>query len=110
MASILLVDPAQRFVNAFTSACQRRNDTVQAVSTLQEALSWLRRSSAVFDIVVLEFSANRPSNWEVLGAISEAIAMGPVRPVIICVSNRNWGPEVRLEVERKGARLVVVHE
>lgn len=108
MAKILLVDPARRFDNTLVRALEQGRHSVRVVSGIQEAISILQ--AIAFEVIALDLSANRTSDWDLLDGL-RAIAMKlDPRPRLLCISERNWGPAMKLDVERKGGRFVLIHE
>lgn len=70
----------------------------------------LQQANPRYDVVIIDLSANEQSDWETLDSIRRVTIADCSRPLVLCVSDRQLGPGVKLDVERKGGRLVVLHE
>jgi DNA-binding response OmpR family regulator len=72
---------------------------------LAEHLSKLRDD---VDLIILDASGNDPLVHDQLGEVRRYRAQHGHRPTVLCVSRVYRGPQVELELERKGARVVYV--
>jgi CheY-like chemotaxis protein len=72
-----------------------------------DVLSRFEKRPVDCDVVLLDISYNRPKDWELLDVLCRLRAVDSLRPTIVCISRTYRGPQMRMEVERRGARLVV---
>ncbi len=104
MPRILLLDPDTTHARALALALERHRYSVAICSAKRDALNELKRDHACFDVMILDLSANRPEEWAVLDEIRQ---LSGLSVAVLCLSEIYRGPRMKLEVERKGARLVV---
>jgi PleD family two-component response regulator len=103
---ILLLDHDQ--TQALTLALQQRNFQVTHCTAKHEILRELRSNPSGFDVVMLDFSFNRPEDWELFDSVRRLLWKTDHLAMILCFSRVYLGPRVRLQIERKGGRLVYV--
>ena len=101
MARILLVDSDEGHAKTVVSALESQRHKLTVHACRQEALSNLTQ----FAVIILDF-ANRPEDWKFLDRVYQMTIACVPKPGILCLARNNLGPGVRLQVERKGARLV----
>jgi ActR/RegA family two-component response regulator len=105
MARIMLVDSDEIHAKTVASALGRRGHQLIVYADTREALHLLSKEPMHFAVVILNFS-NRPEDWDSLNKLRKLTLMRVPRLGILCLSRSQWGTDVRLRVERKGARLV----
>jgi DNA-binding response OmpR family regulator len=110
MPRILLIDPDKRLTKTLRPVLERKNYSVRTGTSAGDILNWLGHDDAQCDVIVMELSRNREADWQMLDRIRSASLAAIAQPMILFVSDRNPGPEVRLAVELKGARLAIFHE
>ena len=111
MAAILLLDLSNRFARTLVPVLEVRKHKVQTVTTVEEVFRSLRRAKTRFDVVMIDLSENRDSDWKILESIRTTIITAELSiPMILCLTERNWGAEMRLNVEKMRGRLVVIRE
>jgi CheY-like chemotaxis protein len=110
MLTILLVDLRTHVADALVPVLERLPSVVRVATRVHEAIDELQKAQQQFDVVVFDLSANQRSDWEALDAIRTTTSPGSPRQMILCISDVNWGPAMKLEVERKGGRLVFIRE
>src|SRR5580704_17356594 len=103
MARILLFDPDENHAKTVVSALEGSGHKVSVCASKHEAFNRVR--IAQFNVIILDFS-NRPEDWDFLGRVCSWTVASVPKPGILCLARSNWGPGVKLQVERKGARLV----
>jgi len=107
MPKILLIDPSGRFANTLVPTLERRSHAVHLATGKWDALASLKNGP--FDVVAVDLSANRASDWELLDAVRTRVVTLVPRPRLLCISDFNWGPSMKLDVEGKGGRFVLIH-
>ncbi|HEV8414599.1 MAG TPA: hypothetical protein VGQ49_13470 [Bryobacteraceae bacterium] len=105
MARILLFDPDQDHARTLVSALEHNSYTLTVCASRVETLDHLKAKLAQFKVVILDFS-NRPEDWELLERVCTFSITCVPKPGILCLARTNWGSDVKLKVERKGARLL----
>jgi|ERR1700733_5668060 len=86
-------------------AALERHHRVKAATTAQEALTQLEQNNRPYDVVLFDLSRNRRSDWEALDCLVTGVRQNS-GPMILCICDTYYGPEMKLEVEGKGGRLV----
>ena len=105
MARIILIDSDEIHAKKVASEIERRNHQLTVYANSRDLFRHLANEQIQFTVVVLNFY-NRPEDWELLDKLRKLSLTRVPRPGILCVSRSKWGTDVRLRVERKGARLV----
>ena len=106
MAKILLLGSEPADTKRLLPRLRLHGYSVTECAASLDALSSFAKSTTDFDVVLVDVTRDRPENWELLDALC-ALRIGvSAPPAIICTSRTYRGPRVRLEVERRGARLV----
>ncbi len=105
MVRILLYDPDQNHARALVSALESNHYRLTVCASRREAFNYLTAKPPQFKVVILDFS-NRPEDWEFLDSVRTLTVASVPKPGLLCLARTNWGPEVKLKMERKGARLV----
>lgn len=107
MASVLVLDGAERFVETLPRfLASHGHHPVRVFTMLAPALDCLR--SEPIDVVVLDVSADQPTDWDMLDSLRTAAQTTNPAARMICVSDKYRGAALRLVVEDRGARLVYV--
>src|ERR1700693_1668722 len=105
MARILLADPDENHAQTVVSLLERNGHRITLCPSKGEVFQHLQKAKPTqFKIVIWDF-ANRPEDWKFLTALSRLMVTEVYAPRILCLARTNWGPTVKLQVERKGARL-----
>jgi DNA-binding NtrC family response regulator len=105
MARIILIDSDESHAKTVASALARRDHQLTVYANARDLFRRLSDEHIQFTVVILNFS-NRPEDWDSLDKLRKLTLMCVPRPGILCLSRSKWGTDVRLQVERKGARLV----
>lgn len=105
MARILILDDDLQHASQLADALQHRRHAV-TVCGVQNILVELGENKTEFEIVILDITRNRPSDWKLLDRIRELWMAAAERPDIFCVSQVYRGPAERIAIEQKGLRLV----
>lgn len=104
MARVLLFDVNHRYEATIPPLFEQYHHTTFVATELQEVLSRLLGENQTYDVVIVDMSRNRDSDWQNVNAISAALRAP--KPMMLCVSDAYVGPRMKLEVENKGGRLV----
>jgi len=105
MARIILYDPDHNHAETLVTALESSSYTLTVCVSRQEIFKHLKAKQTQFKVVILDFS-NRPEDWKFLDGVRTLTVASVPKPGILCLARTNWGPDVKLRVERKGARLV----
>ena len=105
MARVLILDLDGRRGTTLTSFLERHRHHARAVATVRDALPEFTKRDTPYDVVILDLSRNRQSDWQNLDCVLAATMRDP-GPKVLCLSDIYYGPTMKLAVERKGARLV----
>jgi|SRR5579859_7876260 len=105
-ARVLLLDYDQAHATALTIALEQRKFQVTGCTTKQDTLRELRSHPSGFDVVMLDVSFNRPEDWELFDDVRGLIRENDRLVMVLCFSRVDLGPKPRLQIERKGGRLV----
>jgi hypothetical protein len=105
MARIILIDSDEIHAKKVASEIERRDHQITAYANARDLFRRLANEQIQFTVVILTFY-NRPEDWESLDKLRKLSLTRVPRPGILCVSRSKWGTDVRLRVERKGARFV----
>ena len=103
MTRLILFDPDLNHAECVKSSLRAATFEIAVCRDLAETLRAL--GSAVFDILILA-SCNAQECRHNIDLIQRMIGGKPSSPQIIWLSPTYRGPEERLEIERKGVRLV----
>ena len=103
-----MLDSERRLSALRQALVERRNYAVHVATTNEKTENLLR--SASFDVVVMDISSNKRSDWDALSRIRLETVNAARKPMILCISATDLGPEARLAVERKGGRFVLIRE
>lgn len=106
MERVLLIDSDEDHARTLALFLERHRYAVTVSTSKGNAFRPLERNCEEFDVVILDMSANRPQDWRTFDQIRTLPRMTTVRPMILCLSRVYRGPGMKLEIERKGARLV----
>ena len=106
MARILLLsDTDSSDAAAIVSVLARHRHTLQVATNLQEVPLSLDGRDLPYDVVIVDLSRNRPSDWQNFDNILRVARVDPPKPMVLCVSSVYRGPSMKLEVERRGGRF-----
>ena len=105
MALILLFDSDHDHGHLVASALEKQRHMIVTFIKPQDMVSYLDRRMSGVDIVILDLSLNRSIDWQTLDHICHRNMTVPDQLGILCFSRIYRGPEFRLEVECRGARL-----
>lgn len=106
MARVLTLDFDGRQGTTLTSVLERHHHHARVATTVHDALLELTKMDPPYDVVIFDLSRNRPSDWQNLDHVLTVTVQNPGGPMVLCVSDVYHGPAIKLEAERKGARLV----
>lgn len=106
MERVLLIDSDEDHARALALFLERHRYAVTVCTSQGNAFRPSERNCAEFDVVILDMSANGPNDWKTFDQVRSLPRMTATRPMILCVSRVYRGPGMKLEIERKGARLV----
>jgi len=101
---ILVIDPIEDRAAMLARALQQRKHSV-TVWISSQAPADLGRVEKNVDVVIVDLSRNRPSDWHNLDQIMTAVSAHSPRPMVLCLSDVYRGPAMKLEVERRGGRF-----
>ena len=82
--------------------------SARVLANHRDATTVLKNRNEEFDVLILDLSANRPDDWQTLDQICRLTATKMPPQMILCFSTVFRGARMKLEVERRGARLVYV--
>ena len=103
MTRVLLFDADPNHAEGVALSLRAAACEVAVCCDLASTLRTLR--SAVFDVLILAICTAQ--EWERnIDLVQELVGHKPSSPEVICLSRRYCGPQQRLEMERKGVRLV----
>ena len=105
MARLLLFDPDERHAKTVVSALESQSHKLTVCASRRETLGHIKTKLAKFKVIILDFS-NRPDDWEFLDRVCRLTITCVPKPGLLCLARTNWGPHVRLQVERKGAKIL----
>lgn len=107
MPKILLVGTESAGARNLRPRLELQGYSVTECADTVNSLSQLANRVADFDVVLVDISRDRREDWEILDALC-ALRIGlPMQPSIICASRTYRGPRMRLQAEKRGARLVI---
>jgi CheY-like chemotaxis protein len=106
MAKILVVGSETEDTKRLLARLALHGYTITECADSVSGLSRFDKRVTDFDVVLFDISRDRPEDWEMLDTLSALRIGAPMQPSIICASRTYRGPRMRLEVERRGARLV----
>jgi CheY-like chemotaxis protein len=106
MPKILLVGAATVDTKRLLPRLELHGYSVTECADTSNTLSQFVKRAAEFDVVLVDISRDRREDWGLLDALYALRISAPMPPAIICTS-RTYRPRLRLEVERRGARLVI---
>lgn len=103
----LLVDPDPHHAQKVLHQLEKIGIAVDTCGDLRAAAARLRMSSTPYELVLVEIS-DRTKSWErIIHNLQEAAHQSHHQPTpfFLCISRSRTSPELRLALERKGARL-----
>ena len=103
---LLLLDPDSPDATTVPSVLERQRHTPKVTTGLQDALLHLMNDAPRYDVVVVDLSRNRPSDWQALDELMRVSALVSPKPMVLGFSAVYHGPSMKLEVERRGGRFV----
>jgi DNA-binding response OmpR family regulator len=106
MTKILLIDPDECHARELANFLERQGLSVQVCNRETDGVNELGRDGAEYDVVILEVTGSRLKVWEVLGDIRTRMGTRTTTPGIICICRGYRGPQLRMRIERMGAKLV----
>jgi len=101
---VLIIDSDQAHADSIARGLERRN--YATVITSHETALAEPVQIRKFDVVIIEISLNRRTDWALLQKTSALAVTALRRPVFVALSNVYRGPELRLRLERRGIRLL----
>jgi CheY-like chemotaxis protein len=107
MPKILLIGTEAEGARELAPRLERHGYSVREYAATINSVSQFANGFADFDVVLVDISRDRPEDWALLDALCALRIGAPMQPSIICASRAYRGPRMRLEVERRGARLVI---
>jgi CheY-like chemotaxis protein len=105
MALILIIYSDEIHAKTVASALESHARKLTMCANKRDALDHLESKLTPFDVIVFDFS-NRPEDWEFLRKVRALTIKSIRKPGILCLSKTYFGPDVKLQVERQGARLL----
>jgi CheY-like chemotaxis protein len=106
MAKILLLGPEAGDAARLLPKLESHGYSVTECASSLNALSRFAKNAANFDVVLIDISRERQEDWKLLDTLCTLRIAAQKPPAIICTS-RTYRPRLRMEVERRGARLVI---
>lgn len=108
MQRVIVFDRDFSQAEALAQALGTRGFSATPCKSHQELLAELIGAQPGFVIVVLDLSNNLPEGWTTLDLVNRMCSKEMTKRMIVCFSRVYLGPEVRIAVEEKGAKLVYV--
>src|SRR5690349_2171924 len=105
---ILLVNFDEASEGRLTEILRQRGHRVSTYTSEEPLAEHLSKPRGDVDLIVLDASGNDRVVHDQLDEIRQYRAQHGHRPTVLCVSRVYRGPQVELELERKGARVVYV--
>jgi ActR/RegA family two-component response regulator len=105
-AKILLLDSDADHASAQALALKKRDHAITVALADQTKPTALREQIRHHDIVILNLSRNRSSDWTLLDWISGVVATNPGKPRVLAISSVKRGPGMKLDAEAYKARFV----
>jgi hypothetical protein len=105
---ILLVNFGEASEGRLTEILRQKGYRVSTYACEEPLAEHLSKLSDDIDLIVLDASGNDRVVHDQLGEIRLYRAQHGHRPTVLCVSRIYRGPQIELELERKGARVVYV--
>jgi DNA-binding response OmpR family regulator len=106
MARILLIDSDQNHASALRLFLERQRYSVSHCACRTDVVNELLRNASAFDFVVLDLTGERREAWEAFERLRRLTKFNWEKPDLICLCRGYRGPQLRMRVERLGARLV----
>lgn len=106
MAHILLLDPDEEHARALAAELKRYGHSVAIYADMQVILNDMKRDTVEVDVVIVDLTSDRPEVWEALDQIWRLTWKRAETLMVLCISRVYRGPRMKLEVERRGARMV----
>lgn len=106
MARILVYYPDECHARSLVAELKPRRFYLEAFHDSEELLVRLKQRGSEFDILILGMTNDGQRELQLLDACCEEKMDSAPNLNILCVSRIYHGPHLRLEVERRGARLV----
>ena len=107
-ARILLLNFDEASEGRLTEIFRQKGYRVSTYAREEPLAEHLSKRSDDVDLIVLDASGNDRAIHDQLGEIRRYRVQHGHRPMVLCVSRIYRGPQVELELERKGARVVYV--
>lgn len=107
MAQILFFDPHEEDAMELARRLKAKHHTVTSCTKAKELIQHLKCHAASFDVVILDVSA-QTLDLQILNGVNCMVLKAGQAPAVVCVSRVYKGPQMQLQIERKGARLVYV--
>ena len=104
---ILLVGTVETDIRKLTPRLELHGYSITEWTDRFDSLAQFAKRFADFDVVLVDISRDRREDWGILDALCALRIGAPMQPSIICASRTYRGPRMRMEVERRGARLVI---
>jgi CheY-like chemotaxis protein len=105
-ARVLMVDHDKTHAAELRLALERHHFQVTQYADKEAVLRELRRNVAEFDVVMLDLSLHRAEDFELFDRVRQLLWAADHLALILCFSRVNLGPRMRLQIERRGGRLV----
>ena|SRR5438128_12361092 len=111
MARILVIDSREDFRDTLAVTLKQRGHVVQVVTT-REMASHLQGREMRWDVILIDLVGKRPSDWEgweLIDRIRDANFTDIIKPMFLYIVDGSCQPEMRLDIERRGARLAMIY-
>lgn len=105
MGRILLIDPDETHAGELRNFLERHRFSVRVCKREIDGVNELGRSGAQFDVLILEMTRDRPEAWEVFVHVRRRMGV-QAAPALMCTCRGYRGPQLRMRIERLGAKLV----
>ena len=106
MTKVMLLDEHREDATPLALALDVAGYAVRVTKTAEELLALLETPQSDIEIVIVRSSLSRPEDWNLLDHLCRLSGSDTPAPAILYVAPAYRGPRIRLEVERRGARLV----
>ena len=106
MKRVLLLDDDEDHAELLALALHGGGYSVTMKTSAQHALVDIQRHRSDVDVVIVKSAFTRREDWNLLECICRMCGSDELGPSILCVSPLYSDPRIRLEVERRVARLV----
>ncbi len=106
MAKVLLIDPDETHARELGNFLERQRFSVRVCKHGTDGVNELRRKRAQYDVLILEMTGDHLKVWEVFRHVRKHLGSKATTPGLICTCRGYRGPQMRMKIERLGAKLI----